>query len=533
MGGASRLAKSLAVVTALSLGIVFFSTTALASTYGSGLYGAGAYGGTTAVAPSEAINPSPADGASGVSTSTTVSWTAGSGATSHAVYFGTDSLPDASEFIGVQAGTTYNPGTLSASTTYYWRIDEVNASGTTTGSVWSFTTAEAGAEPVPTAASAPTPSNLASSVSTSTSLSWTPGSGATTRGVYFGTDATLEAAEYQGNQTGTAYDPGTLSGNTTYWWRIDEANAQGTTTGPLWSFTTVAAVTPGSAPDPATNPAPTSGATGVAVSQTLSWSAGSGATSHAVYFGTDSSPDETEYKGNQSGTTYNPGTLTKSTTYWWRIDEVNSTGTTTGTVWSFTTRGPSKGGVCLNCGSGSSKDAPSSTDSVRSTSPAEQTGATTTQTGSAPSTGTPFRCTETSTPEGGLSPAGLVNLLVSLGIIPDAKAKPACDALSTKSAETPGTTSVTLFSVPLRLGARGAEVTRLQVFLNARGFLVAESGPGSRGNETDFYGTLTERAVKRYQAAYAAEILVPVGLTAPSGFWGPSSMKKANALLSV
>jgi peptidoglycan hydrolase-like protein with peptidoglycan-binding domain len=103
-----------------------------------------------------------------------------------------------------------------------------------------------------------------------------------------------------------------------------------------------------------------------------------------------------------------------------------------------------------------------------------------------------------------------------LGIIPDAKAKPACDALSAKTASAPSTTSVTPFSVPLRLGARGAEVTRLQVFLNARDFAIAESGPGSRGNETDFFGVLTENAVKRFQAAYAAEILTPVGLTALS-----------------
>jgi hypothetical protein len=40
--------------------------------------------------------------------------------------------------------------------------------------------------------------------------------------------------------------------------------------------------------------------------------------------------------GNQSGTTYNPGTLTGDTTYYWRIDEVNGYGTTTGAVWSFT-----------------------------------------------------------------------------------------------------------------------------------------------------------------------------------------------------
>jgi hypothetical protein len=45
-------------------------------------------------------------------------------------------------------------------------------------------------------------------------------------------------------------------------------------------------------------------------------------------------------------------------------------------------------------------------------------------------------------------------------------------------------------------------------------------------------GILTFDAVKRFQAAYAAEILVPVGLTLPSGFFGPSSIKKANVLLA-
>jgi hypothetical protein len=516
--------------------MIFSPPVALASLYGSGLYGAGAYGGTTAVAPSEALNPSPADGATSVSTSTGVSWTAGSGATSHAVYFGTDATPDASEFIGTQSGTTYDPGTLSASTTYYWRIDEVNVSGTTTGTVWSFSTVDAGAEPAPTAASAPSPADLQTSVSTSSSLGWTAGSGATTRGVYFGTAASLDAGDYQGNQGGTTYDPGPLSANTTYWWRIDEANAQGTTTGPLWSFTTVAAQAPGSAPNPATNPAPTSGAVGVATSQPLSWTAGSGATSHAVYFGTDSTPDETEFKGSQAGTTFNPGTLGKNTTYWWRIDEVNVSGTTTGTVWSFTTTVPSQRGVCRNCGRTSQEGesaSPETTTLPESPAPTtDESGAATSTRGGSPVT-TPFRCAKTAPETDGLSPAGLVNLLVSLGIIPVEKAKPACDALSAKTVPTQSAAGVVPFSQTLRLGARGAEVTRLQVFLNTRGFAVAESGPGSRGSETELFGTLTEGAVKRYQAAYAAEILVPVGLTTPSGFWGPSSIKKANALVGA
>ncbi|MHC4489486.1 MAG: tail fiber domain-containing protein [Planctomycetota bacterium] len=87
--------------------------------------------------PDEASNPNPADGATGVSTTADLSWTAGSDATSHDVYFGTSSTPP---FVGNQTYTTFDPGRMAYSTTYYWRIDEVNKWGKTTGTVWSFTT---------------------------------------------------------------------------------------------------------------------------------------------------------------------------------------------------------------------------------------------------------------------------------------------------------------------------------------------------------------------------------------------------------
>jgi len=90
--------------------------------------------------PGVATSPSPAAAAIGIGINTDLGWTAGGDTTSHDVYFGTDSTPDASESQGSQAGTTFDPGTLVNSTTYYWRIDEVNAEGTTSGAVWSFTT---------------------------------------------------------------------------------------------------------------------------------------------------------------------------------------------------------------------------------------------------------------------------------------------------------------------------------------------------------------------------------------------------------
>lgn len=97
--------------------------------------------------PGQATEPNPADGQTGVNKNTVIlNWTAGAGATSHDVYLGTDETAvisadkDSAEFKGNQTQTTYDPPKLGRKTMYYWRIDEVNAAGTTTGVVWSFTT---------------------------------------------------------------------------------------------------------------------------------------------------------------------------------------------------------------------------------------------------------------------------------------------------------------------------------------------------------------------------------------------------------
>jgi hypothetical protein len=93
---------------------------------------------TTTEPPGQASNPNPGNGAVDISVDADLSWTAGSGTTSHDVYFGTTSP---GTFQGNQTATTFEPGTMLFNTTYYWRIDEINNYGTTTGSVWSFTTA--------------------------------------------------------------------------------------------------------------------------------------------------------------------------------------------------------------------------------------------------------------------------------------------------------------------------------------------------------------------------------------------------------
>jgi len=135
-----------------------------------------------------AWNPSPANISAGVGENINLTWSAGMGAVSHNVYFGTsyDAVNNAQrqlfdldgdaviswsdldiiteqwltsynfvdfaefarqfysdapvEFKGNRTLTNFNPGVLNSNTTYYWRIDEVVGSNTYKGPVWSFAT---------------------------------------------------------------------------------------------------------------------------------------------------------------------------------------------------------------------------------------------------------------------------------------------------------------------------------------------------------------------------------------------------------
>ncbi len=90
------------------------------------------------------------------------------------------------------------------------------------------------------------------------------------------------------------------------------------------------------------------------------------------------------------------------------------------------------------------------------------------------------------------------------------------------------------FTRSLGTGSTGADVMNLQKFLNmSADTQVSVSGAGAPGMETSFYGPATAAAVSKFQTKYSADILVPAGLTTPTGYFGPSSMAKANALCSA
>jgi len=201
-----------------------------------------------------ATNPTPADRALHTSTLVGLSWSRGDTAVSHNVYFGENyadvEAGTGETFIGNQAATTLiigmpgfpYPGGLIPGTTYYWRVDEVEADGTTIykGDVWSFSIA-------PRTAYNPFPSDGRKYVDLDVLLQWTAGMGAKFHHLYFGENfADVEAGTggtYKGPVAGTSYSPGVLAKDSIYYWRVDEFDGSATHKGDVWRFRTLGDIT--------------------------------------------------------------------------------------------------------------------------------------------------------------------------------------------------------------------------------------------------------------------------------------------------
>jgi hypothetical protein len=229
---------------------------------------------------------------------------------------------------------SWSPPGLAPSQTYTWYVIALNTAGSATSATWAFTTTV----PTTTTSSSPrspSPAKGATGVSLTPILTWLA-DGAFTCDIYMGTTTTPGlVADYV---PVTRYIPTPLAGSTTYYWKIVARNAAGTTTGPLWYFTTV-----GPAPADPTGPSPANGATGIGVDTDFSWTGSARAEWYTIGIGTTYPPTPTLYPSSANPTklttpSFNPpDNLLPSTRYYWYVQAWNAAGRSTGPVWSFTT----------------------------------------------------------------------------------------------------------------------------------------------------------------------------------------------------
>jgi hypothetical protein len=359
------------------------------------------------VASQSATEPAPMDASLFADPNAVPTWTVGAGAVRHHVYFGS-SLKD------VQAGTggtdkgevteaSYATGMLERNQTFYWRVDEIDATTTHAGEVWSFTTSRPGMGTVtmdfwedvagdhqlfnlledPRYPDSPTRSEALTEFGTVDGVG--DGYGAQISGWLYcpvtGEYTFWLSCAGQGELwLSTNDDPANivLLASEATWGTYDSFSIKSVPISLVagqkyyimarwkdfnaWDHCQVAWQGAGipaqrvitgnflSPFEPATayGASPAKGATDIELTRILRWKPGQLAAEHRVYFGTDpnavrdadtSSP---EYKGTQpvGSETFDPGPLELETSYFWRVDEVNSVNPQSpwvGEVWSFRT----------------------------------------------------------------------------------------------------------------------------------------------------------------------------------------------------
>lgn len=180
--------------------------------------------------------PQPADGQAGVSIWTALGWADAANATAYDLYLWTGSTrPPTPTAANLTASAGTPPAPLAPLTQYRWQVVAKNTNGQTPGPVWSFTT---GLQ-LPRLPSGPSPTTGQTGAPLLVTLGWANATYATAYDLYF----RLAGAQFSGPlaaglTSSNCAVPFLLKRAATYEWQVVARNANGVTTGPLWSFTT-------------------------------------------------------------------------------------------------------------------------------------------------------------------------------------------------------------------------------------------------------------------------------------------------------
>lgn len=280
-------------------------------------------------APSTPVLNTPAQNATGIPITTTLTWVASTNADSYQVQLSMDST-FATTMVNDStiAGTSRVIGPLADSTVYYWRVNAKNASGTSSwSSTWNFTTQ------LPKPQLISPLQNTQDVIPDTTTLSWSSPANPASYRIQVAIDSLFTLVLIDDSTLVTPFKAaGSLPEGITYYWRVNAKYPSGTSPwSDAWNFTTHR-----SRPELVS---PTQNAQVATSGVTLKWLSFTGSTSYHVQVAIDSAfafvviDDST-----LTGTSKITGILPVRTTYYWRVNATSAAGTSQwSSTWNFTT----------------------------------------------------------------------------------------------------------------------------------------------------------------------------------------------------
>lgn len=273
---------------------------------------------------------SPSNGATGQSTSPTLTWYPVSGASSYHVQV--SQTPSFISFVAdtVVTATSAHVTGLTGTYTYYWRVNALIFGETGPWSAtWRFTTQAPPDMPVQTS-----PTAAALNQATSPTFTWEPAARASNYRLQVSTSPTFLTPVFDDSTiNGTSRLVTGLLRGTQYYWRLRGQNGSGNSPWATRSFTTTTSLL-----QPPVLAAPANGSTNRPTDPVLSWNASTGADTYRVQVSTTSAFLTTVVNDSTiSGLSRQVTGLSNGVTYYWRVNAKDSSGTSAySTIWSFT-----------------------------------------------------------------------------------------------------------------------------------------------------------------------------------------------------
>ncbi|MBN1983510.1 MAG: hypothetical protein JW795_18375, partial [Chitinivibrionales bacterium] len=268
-----------------------------------------------------------------------LSWNAVSGADSFSIQVATAASFDPATLVLAKSGvttTSYGLTKCANFTTYYWRVNAVNAAGV---SDWSairrFTTIVA----PPAKTTLLLPANGGVNQPLQVNVSWNPVAHSASYNLQVASDRLFSQTSLiidKTGITGVSFPVTGLSYQKSYYWRVSAVNISGAGAwSDAWIFTTV--IGPPQVPILLF---PANGTQNLPLAPSLIWNASNNALTYTIQIATQSNFTDASLIVNQdvkNSTTFIPVGLKNATTYFWRLNAINNAGVSQwSSPWSFT-----------------------------------------------------------------------------------------------------------------------------------------------------------------------------------------------------